>query len=133
MISINMRVFKTVLVLVAFFSNRVKCLPVANETMVVESPSSTPPVLSSSEVDYYDQRQNGTDNYRIHVDGVMFVLAPVEALLLAGTAGDKPDLPILDPSKPTSNKPVPAPKSSNRDASHLVNLLVPFLRRFRQG
>lgn len=34
----------------------------------------------------YDQRQNGTENYRIQVDGLVVVVAPVEALLLAGGA-----------------------------------------------
>ena len=35
----------------------------------------------------YDQRQNGSENYRIQVDGLVLVLAPVEALLLAGGLG----------------------------------------------
>ena len=37
----------------------------------------------------YDQRQNGTENYRIQVDGLVLVLAPVEALLLAGGMGSE--------------------------------------------
>ncbi|XP_043255174.1 uncharacterized protein LOC122398970 [Colletes gigas] len=139
MLSINMRVFKTVLLLAAFFFSKAKCLPVANESSIAESPTSTPSTLSSSEGDYYDQRQNGTDNYRVHVDGLVLVFAPVEALLLAGAAGgNKPDLPVLDLSKPPSDKPevefkpLPAPKSANRAGLRLANLLSPFLRRFRQ-
>lgn len=40
----------------------------------------------------YDQRQNGSENYRIQVDGLVFVLAPVDALLLAGGAAEGSDL-----------------------------------------
>ncbi|XP_066995815.1 uncharacterized protein [Anabrus simplex] len=29
----------------------------------------------------YDQRQNGTENYRVHVDGVVVAVAPAETLL----------------------------------------------------
>lgn len=122
MLSINMRIFKMVLLLAAFCSNRVvQCLPIANETSTTES--SSPTTLSpyhNSTVDYYDQRQNGTENYRIHVDGVIFVVAPIETLLLAGAAGDKPNLPVTDSSKPPSNKPEVdskppmAPKSAHR-------------------
>lgn len=122
MLSINMRIFKTVLLLAALGSNRVaQCLPIANETSIVESSSPTTPPSYNSTVDYYDQRQNGSENYRIHVDGVVFVVAPVETLLLAGVAGDnKPNLPIIDSSKPQSSKPEvdskpsPAPKSTHR-------------------
>ena len=43
--------------------------------------------LSKKDEIRYDQRQNGTENYRIHVDGLVLVVAPVEALLLASGAG----------------------------------------------
>lgn len=98
MLSINMRIFKTVLLIVSFGAS-VRCLPLAEE------PSESPSEVSSSVIpqetttaaisdttDYYDQRQNGTENYRIHVDGVVFVFAPVEALLLAGATDS--NLPI---------------------------------------
>ncbi|CAK9808563.1 hypothetical protein ANTPLA_LOCUS5823 [Anthophora plagiata] len=141
MLSINMRIFKTVLLLVAFYSNSVvQCLPVENETSIVESSSLTttqPPPYSSTD-DHYDQRQNGTENYRIHVDGVIFVVAPVETLLLAGAAAEnKPNLPIIDSLKPPSSKPEVdpkpslAPKSAHRPGLRLANLLVPLLRRIR--
>ncbi|XP_029036457.1 uncharacterized protein LOC114872892 [Osmia bicornis bicornis] len=135
MLSINMRIFKAVLLLVAISSNRVQCLPIANETSIVESSTQLP---YNSTYDHYDQRQNGTENYRIHVDGVIFVVAPVETLLLAGAAADdKPNLPIIDPSKPTSikpdvePKPSPAPKSAHRAGLRFANMLIPLLRRIR--
>lgn len=139
MLSINMRVFKTVL-LIAFFGVSVRCLPVtdkpteskteikiesetesgskAETTTVVPQETTvtvTEPTFAYS--DYYDQRQNGTENYRIHLDGLVFVFAPVEALLLASAAAgtsepalsisnqgagslssffDKPDKPAID-------------------------------------
>lgn len=115
MLSINMRVFKTVL-LFAFLGASVRCLPVTDSkpteskiesqtesktesqtesktdiTTVVpqEATVTTAAPIStySDAIDYYDQRQNGSENYRIHVDGLAFVFAPIEALLLAGAAG----------------------------------------------
>jgi hypothetical protein len=93
MLSINMRIFKTVL-LIASFGASVRCSPIVDETTKIEV-STTPQetIVAASTTtrsdisDYYDQRQNGTENYRIHVDGVVLVFAPVEALLLAGTSG----------------------------------------------
>lgn len=38
--------------------------------------------------EFYDQRQNGSENYRIHMDGMVVVVAPPEALMsVAGAAG----------------------------------------------
>jgi len=91
-----MRIFKTVL-LIASFGASVRCLPIVDETteskIEVHEISTTPQEIivaattRSDTSDYYDQRQNGTENYRIHVDGVVLVFAPVEALLLAGASG----------------------------------------------
>lgn len=122
MLSINMRIFKTVLLLAAFCSNRIgECFRVTSEASIVESSTSATPSYNST-VDHYDQRQNGSENYRVHVDGVVFVFAPAETLLLAGVAGgNNPNLPIIDSSKPPSSKPEvdptkpsPAPKSAHR-------------------
>lgn len=106
MLSINMRVFKTVL-FIAFFGASVRCIPVADKlteskiesdnkneskievTSVLQETDVTTVAPTSAHpdtIDYYDQRQNGTENYRIHVDGLVFVLAPFDALLLAGAA-----------------------------------------------
>jgi len=100
MLSINMRIFKTVLLIGAFGAN-VRCLPVADEASIgstteVVSPVPQETAATTAEptperldtgTEYYDQRQNGSENWRIHVDGVVFVFAPVETLLLAGIAG----------------------------------------------
>jgi len=100
-----MRVFKTVL-LIAFFGTSVRCLPVTDkptesktESKIeteskVEITSVVPQEIAvssttstySDTTDYYDQRQNGSENYRIHMDGFVFVIAPFETLLLAGAA-----------------------------------------------
>lgn len=55
-------------------------------TTKVEVSTTPAPVkeeLSKTEETIYDQRQNGTENYRINIDGVVLVIAPPEALLLA--------------------------------------------------
>ncbi|KAJ0180703.1 hypothetical protein K1T71_004107 [Dendrolimus kikuchii] len=69
--------------------------------------------------DVYDQRQNGTENYRLNIDGVVIAVAPAEALLAAASEIDLSDLLDIDdlsdldlpqkPQKPTSSSPsVPA-------------------------
>ncbi|KZC06306.1 PREDICTED: uncharacterized protein LOC107194546 [Dufourea novaeangliae] len=137
MLSINMGIFKTVLFLVALVSYRVQCLSVANESSIA-NPATSKPLELSAEVDHYDQRQNGSENYRVGLDGLVVVFAPAEVLLLANAAAaNKPILPILPESKPTVSKPeaedppTPAPKSTNRGGSRLTDLLIPFLRRFQ--
>ncbi|XP_076233812.1 uncharacterized protein LOC143178828 [Calliopsis andreniformis] len=131
MLSINMRVFKTVLIIVALFTDRIECLPLANETSIEESSIIKDPQSNLLD-DHYDQRQEGTENYRVHLGNVVVVVAPVEALLLTGGAG-KPNLSNL---KPTTDNPQLEPrpfsesKSTNRSGLNLANLLIPFLRRF---
>lgn len=101
MLSINMRIFKTVLLLASLGAG-VRCMPVEDESKTESPTSSAPsttlavptdaaPLPTRLDADYYDQRQNGSENYRIHVDGVVLVFAPVEALLLAGGVGGSTD------------------------------------------
>ncbi|XP_043683887.1 uncharacterized protein LOC122636581 [Vespula pensylvanica] len=144
MFSINMRLFKTttLLLLFAFVGTYVRCLPIEESLSTTSSSLSTTTTLSNSG-DHYDQRQNGTDNYRIHVDGVVVVVAPVEALLLAGdvVGTNQSDISLLEStlynSKPEdekpniehSEKPTVSPKSTHRSSLRLMNLLAPFIRR----
>ena len=104
-----MRIFKTVLLLAVFCCDRIgQCSPIANETSIPTTESH-----DATLVDHYDQRQNGSENFRVHVDGVMLVVAPVEAFLLTGVAnGNKPNLPIIDSSKLPPGKPEVDPKPS---------------------
>lgn len=63
--------------------------------------------------DVYDQRQNGTENYRLNIDGVVIAIAPADALLAAASEIDLSDLLDIDdlsdfdipqkPQKPTSS------------------------------
>lgn len=39
-------------------------------------------------MEYYDQRQNGTENIRIDLNGVVIVVSPLEALLTAASLFD---------------------------------------------
>ncbi|XP_029174262.1 uncharacterized protein LOC114942936 [Nylanderia fulva] len=139
MLSINMRIFKTVLLIVSFGAS-VRCLPIAEESSTTEASSVisqeiTTALSPSDTTDYYDQSQNGTENYRIHVDGVVFVFAPVEAMLLAGatdsnlpisnggsqSAGDKPN--IHNKTESMFSKTIQKP------ASRLASFLAPLIRR----
>ncbi|XP_032688419.1 uncharacterized protein LOC116852318 [Odontomachus brunneus] len=162
MFSINMRIFKTVL-LIAYLGASVRCLPVDSEstteskteifvssTTEATTTFTTAPTLAAAQSDsnYYDQRQNGSENYRIHVDGVVLVFAPVEALLLAGaTAGTTAStLSIpehggylqLNSIQPNGEKPnvdlqnkteLASSKTIHRPPLRLAHLLAPFLRR----
>ncbi|XP_041977369.1 uncharacterized protein LOC121731798 [Aricia agestis] len=62
---------------------------------------------------HYDQRQNGSENYRLNIDGVVIAVAPAESLLAAASDFDISDLleledfenfqkpkPPAEPSKP---------------------------------
>ncbi|EFN82232.1 hypothetical protein EAI_05181 [Harpegnathos saltator] len=111
-----MRIFKTVL-LIAYLGASVHCLPVGGKSTTESAvpptvvPSTTEattaaPLLSTQlDTNYYDQRQNGSENYRIHVDGVVLVFAPVEALLLAGATAAG----TTASNSPTSEHDGPAP------------------------
>lgn len=146
MLSINMRVFKTVL-LIAFFGASVRCLPVADKpteskvesetkseatSLVPQETAATtavPPTYSDT-TDYYDQRQNGTENYRIHVDGVVLVFAPVEALLLAGAAAStlEPNLTIssqgVSPTQPVGELDKPAVDSVHNKTDQAISKTI---------
>ncbi|KAM3963043.1 uncharacterized protein ACR2FA_002800 [Aphomia sociella] len=57
---------------------------------------------------HYDQRQNGTENYRLNIDGVVIAVAPAQSLLDAATDIDISDLLELyeneiEKPKPPSN------------------------------
>ncbi|PSN32919.1 hypothetical protein C0J52_20833 [Blattella germanica] len=44
------------------------------------------PVITEETV--YDQRQNGSENFRVHVNGIVIVHAPVEALVALASLSD---------------------------------------------
>lgn len=92
--------------------------------------SSAPADCKDGHGEHYDQRQNGTENYRLNIDGVVIAVAPAESLLAAASeidfndmfdledlndlkpkppAEQKPPKPILEPKpqagKPESSKP----------------------------
>lgn len=97
---INMRIFKvTLVIVVGLLSNFINATPASflrleHRTIDDDAPSlpldnaDLPEVTSITSVnndkDTYDQRQNGTENYRIHVKGLVVLLAPIESLFLAG-------------------------------------------------
>ncbi|XP_012277781.1 uncharacterized protein LOC105698270 [Orussus abietinus] len=147
MTAINTRIFKTVTVFLVLYEGVVSGLPLE------VGEQSSKPTTSAPLGDHYDQRQNGTENYRIHVDGLVLVVAPVEALLLAGGipgASTEPNLAalgqdgLLENSKPGSPGPTkPKPEVEDNSKRHsdpksyrpslrLANLIAPILRRIRQ-
>ncbi|XP_063972814.1 uncharacterized protein LOC135160319 isoform X1 [Diachasmimorpha longicaudata] len=172
MVQINMRVFKIISLLLLSILSGLDCSPVSSlrlehragleEDTVLglndyepQEPSTTVKPVEISE-DTYDQRQNGTENYRIHVDGLVVVVAPVEALLLAGGIPDNfsnilappppPEKPLDKPGddegplKPTEKpievveeeKPLDIKKISHRGHLKLVSFLAPLLRHIGQ-
>lgn len=66
----------------------------------------------------YDQRQNGTENYRLNIDGVVIAVAPAESFLSALSDIDFSDLIDLE-SLEQELKPKPPASSISED------LLVP--------
>jgi len=65
------RLFMVMVLLVASLSGFCACAPAVGEETV------------------YDQRQNGTENFRLHISDVVIVHAPLEALL-ASMSGERP-------------------------------------------
>lgn len=119
-----MRVFKTIFTLLIAFTSLVQAgpasflrlehrtdddslsLPMDNLEFSTTNSSSTVSPLQ----DTYDQRQNGTENYQIHVDGFVVLLAPMEALLLADAVSGGGNNDFLAglaeaASKPQQSKP----------------------------
>ncbi|KAI4481340.1 hypothetical protein M0804_009460 [Polistes exclamans] len=107
-----MRLFKTTVLLfllLAFVGTHVRSLPL-DESEIISSTkisSSSSSSLSSSFEDHYDQRQNGSENYRVHIDGVVIVIAPVEALLMANDLvnNNQSGISTINYPKPDDNKP----------------------------
>ncbi|XP_013198995.2 uncharacterized protein LOC106141905 [Amyelois transitella] len=78
---------------------------------------------------HYDQRQNGSENYRLNIDGVVIAVAPADSLLAAASEIDISDLlgdledfnDIQKPTKPSinTNSPVkpedPKPEEKPQD------------------
>ncbi|KAF7989153.1 hypothetical protein HCN44_007463 [Aphidius gifuensis] len=97
MVLINMRIFKTILITLSLLSMMIggfNCSPLSSSLRAehrgtdddgLDLSSDNLTSELSSKDDYFDQRQNGTENYRIHVDGLVLVVAPIEALLLAAS------------------------------------------------
>ncbi|XP_047528039.1 uncharacterized protein LOC125064831 [Vanessa atalanta] len=63
---------------------------------------------------HYDQRQNGTENYRLNIDGVVIAVAPAESLLEAASdLSDYFDMTSIDVLlKPSSESPSTKPQES---------------------
>ncbi|CAH1645910.1 unnamed protein product [Spodoptera littoralis] len=74
---------------------------------------------------HYDQRQNGTENYRLNIDGVVIAVAPAESLLSAlGDMDDLLDLAMDEYHNEYKPKP-PQSSSSSEPAIQVVSLPVP--------
>ncbi|KAJ8681219.1 hypothetical protein QAD02_017006 [Eretmocerus hayati] len=153
--NINLRVFKIiVLMLIASTISRDQ----APQDLQPTAPSALPPSSAQESLEgsplgflqRFDQRQNGTENYRIKVDGLVFILAPADSLLLAGAASLDPTFSsaLGDKFKPTPasselDKPKPTKESIHKFASHQeamrksgvrINDLMPaFWNRLRQA
>lgn len=56
---------------------------------------------------HYDQRQNGTENYRLNIDGVVIAVAPAETLFAAASEIDFSDLLELSDFGDLQEKPKP--------------------------
>ncbi|XP_075218116.1 uncharacterized protein LOC142322913 [Lycorma delicatula] len=96
---------------------------------------------------FYDQRQNGSENFRIHLNDVMVVVAPAEALLSVAAGSEllnptpSDNVPLDDPDKlPKECKPGGKGKcnkqsttagnaATKRSRLRLSNLLMPFINR----
>lgn len=73
--------------------------------------ASSAPADCKDHGEHYDQRQNGTENYRLNIDGVVIAVAPADSLLAAASEidfndmFDLEDLNELKPKPPAEQKP----------------------------
>ncbi|XP_026724698.1 uncharacterized protein LOC113491745 isoform X2 [Trichoplusia ni] len=67
---------------------------------------------------HYDQRQNGSENYRLNIDGVVIAVAPAESIMSA--LGDMEDL--LDFSQLEEKPKPPQASGSPAPAIQIVSL-----------
>ncbi|XP_013180441.1 PREDICTED: uncharacterized protein LOC106127043 [Papilio xuthus] len=64
---------------------------------------------------HFDQRQNGTENYRLNIDGVVIAVAPADSLLAAASDIDISDLLDLENFGDLPvHKPIPPSSDSNK-------------------
>ncbi|XP_043471944.1 uncharacterized protein LOC122504769 [Leptopilina heterotoma] len=129
--------------------NEAPPVPVIPDNVTPELPSN---INLERKYNEYDQRQNGSENYRIQVDGLVFVLAPADALLLAGGAAEGSDLLGAQPnitallnatglksnkehSEPSQLSPLyysaPKKQSEGPVSIKLINLIAPLLEQRR--
>ncbi|KAJ8725844.1 hypothetical protein PYW08_004027 [Mythimna loreyi] len=78
--------------------------------------ATTAPTPDCTNMKHYDQRQNGSENYRLNIDGVVIAVAPAESLLSAlGDMDDLLDLAMEEyntdykPKPPQEGSPSPSP------------------------
>ncbi|XP_011506285.1 PREDICTED: uncharacterized protein LOC105368854 [Ceratosolen solmsi marchali] len=137
-VCINMRVFKALILVNALLVMGLEANPLLQHSRERESKpgyNDNPEADSKKELssDHYDQRQNGTENYRVKVDGLVFILAPADSLLLAGAALEpnftslfsesgkpKPKLEKDYAPKAKDDK-VEALKSTQQDHAHMAH------------
>ncbi|XP_032513754.2 uncharacterized protein LOC116767517 [Danaus plexippus] len=88
---------------------RVVC-EVAAVLLIVAAACAAPAPAPDCEEKKIDQRQNGTENYRLNIDGVLIAVAPAESFLSASSyLGDLLDMAELDDYlKPNSDSMKPA-------------------------
>lgn len=70
--------------------------------------SSAPVDCKDGHGHHYDQRQNGTENYRLNIDGVVIAVAPADSLLAAASEIDFNDMFDLEDLNELKPKPPPA-------------------------
>ncbi|KAK0178962.1 hypothetical protein PV327_007798 [Microctonus hyperodae] len=163
-----MRIFKvTLVIVVALLSNFINASPASflrleHRTLDEDAPSlpldnadisEVTSITPVNEKDTYDQRQNGTENYRIHVKGLVVLVAPIESLLLAGGnlggANDllsamgespmvkpkpkpdelKPIVPVVENATDTAKPEEPEKKFAQRPHLRFASLIAPLLKR----
>ncbi|CAG4912159.1 unnamed protein product [Colias eurytheme] len=103
---------------------RVVCEVAVLSALLVLAAAAPAPDCEKQADKHYDQRQNGTENYRLNIDGVVIAIAPAESLLAAASDLDISDLldiedfnEIHKPQSPLYSPPSPKPDENKPQAS----------------
>ncbi|XP_053625664.1 uncharacterized protein LOC128683761 [Plodia interpunctella] len=110
---------------------------------VVATLAAAAPAPDCAGAHHYDQRQNGTENYRLNIDGVVIAVAPADSLLAAASEIDiadllgdlddfneiqkppkpsKPELPKPEETKPQDPKPEDPKPPADKPAESLADV-----------
>lgn len=109
----------------------VNAAPTANSLKKLPNKSGDSNPEDCSDLEIHDERQNGTENYRIAIDGLIFMVASPESLASLGTAdffNEQNSTNIVDPVLEDDYPPIfvsrPTVETTTEKSSNIKQFLL---------